>query len=178
MKLTEEAKKKLTECYAKLIELSSSEKGFLPVGPRTLENLIRLTLARAKVELRRVATCEDVEDVEDLVYEALLGSLAVENGSKSYEEGLLKARKIAGVDLNSKSIGHLSKAKQLRVFLHNVKQMADQNGPLFHESKLVELCRRLSMDVGEDYRDYIHRLNMQGLFLQQGNRNWKFMGLL
>lgn len=54
------------------------------MSPRMLENLIRLTIARAKLELRREATADDAEDVEQLVYEALLGSLALENGSKSY----------------------------------------------------------------------------------------------
>lgn len=48
--------------------MSMNEKGFLPISPRMLENLIRLTKARAKLELRKEATAEDAEDVEMLVY--------------------------------------------------------------------------------------------------------------
>lgn len=50
-----------------------------------MESMIRLTLARAKVELRDIATQSDAEDVEELFLEALLGSLAVEHGNGSYE---------------------------------------------------------------------------------------------
>ena len=60
-RLSEEAKRKIREFY---LEMRSKAKGGLspvPITPRQLESLVRLTEARARMALREVATAEDAE---------------------------------------------------------------------------------------------------------------------
>ena len=60
-RLSDEAKRKIREFY---LEMRSKAKGGLspvPITPRQLESLVRLTEARARMALREIATAEDAE---------------------------------------------------------------------------------------------------------------------
>jgi len=58
-KLNDGAKKKLQEFYLDLRRKHQNQKDYTPITLRQLESLIRLTEARAKLELREEATEND-----------------------------------------------------------------------------------------------------------------------
>jgi len=68
VELTKEAKYKLKQIYNKLRKISK-EKGSIPVTPRTLEALGRLSMAYAKLNFKIEADEEDVKAVYDLYRE-------------------------------------------------------------------------------------------------------------
>lgn len=74
-RLTEEAKKLIEEFYVKMrmSGLTSVEGGLpvIPITPRQLEALIRLTEAYAKMALKTKATVEDAEEAIRLMYYTL-----------------------------------------------------------------------------------------------------------
>jgi len=70
-KLTKGAKKMLNEFYQQMSEITEDEDKVVPMTPRELEALIRLTTARAKLLQRKEATTEDVEAIIKLKKTAL-----------------------------------------------------------------------------------------------------------
>jgi len=69
VELTKEAKYKLKQIYNKLRKISK-EKGSIPVTPRTLEALGRLSMAHAKLNFKIEADEEDVKAVYSLYRES------------------------------------------------------------------------------------------------------------
>jgi len=67
--LSQGAKRKLKEYYTKRKAAAESNAagGGLPVTPRLLESLVRLSQARARAELRRTVLCQDVDDVLEIM---------------------------------------------------------------------------------------------------------------
>lgn len=62
--------------------------------------------------------------------------------------------------MNLKDVSELSKPKQTRVFLHNVKKLVEEKeDSVVSEKELLGICKRINMSVGEDLRDYLERLN-------------------
>lgn len=65
--LSKGARRRIKEFYMEKRSSAHSASGSLPVTPRQLEALIRLSEARARAELRRVVLSSDVEDVIEIL---------------------------------------------------------------------------------------------------------------
>lgn len=65
--LSKAARQRIKDFYMEKRSSSHSAGGSLPVTPRQLEALIRLSEARARAELRRVVLSSDVEDVIEIL---------------------------------------------------------------------------------------------------------------
>ena len=70
-KLTLESKKMLNEFYQQMSELTEGEENVIPMTPRELEGLIRLSTARAKLFQKDAVDIEDVEAIISLKRQAM-----------------------------------------------------------------------------------------------------------
>ncbi len=60
----------------------------VPITLRQLESLIRLTEARARLEIRQVATAEDARDVVDIMRASMADTLSTSNSSLDFSRSL------------------------------------------------------------------------------------------
>jgi len=133
-KLSIEACEILKDFYIQLRENSTNNPNSLPVTSRQLDSLIRLSQARAKLELRSIVTRQDSIDVVKLVQESLFEacymdlSMPSESGpSYNTQRGGAGPRKGQGlVDPNNVSM--LSIPKQTRVFVDKLRGEGQQKG--------------------------------------------------
>lgn len=79
-KLSIEACEVLKEFYIAMRELSTSNGNTLPITSRALDSLIRLSQARAKLELRTIVSKQDARDVVKLVQESIYEACYAETG--------------------------------------------------------------------------------------------------
>ncbi|KAL4433271.1 hypothetical protein ABPG77_003319 [Micractinium sp. CCAP 211/92] len=79
-RLTPDAIAVLKAYYLQLRAASAADPGALPVTARQLESLVRLSEARARVELREEVTREDAEDVVEILKQTLDGQVASGGG--------------------------------------------------------------------------------------------------
>jgi replicative DNA helicase Mcm len=70
-KLSMDSKKMLNEFYQQMSELTEGEENVIPMTPRELEGLIRLSTARAKLLQKDVVDVEDVDAVIQLKKKAM-----------------------------------------------------------------------------------------------------------
>ena len=70
-KLTLDSKKMLNEFYQQMSELTEGEENVIPMTPRELEGLIRLSTARAKLFQKDSVDVEDVKAIIDLKRKAM-----------------------------------------------------------------------------------------------------------
>ena len=70
-KLTLDSKKMLNEFYQQMSELTEGEENVIPMTPRELEGLIRLSTARAKLFQNDAVDIEDVEAIISLKRQAM-----------------------------------------------------------------------------------------------------------
>ena len=98
--LTPEASESIAEYYAEL--RNSSEVKALPVTVRTLETIIRLACAHAKIRLSPFVEAEDVQEVQSLVDLILKSDPSAENvrkgGARERQDGRTKRTRDDGSD--------------------------------------------------------------------------------
>ena len=75
-----EACETLKDFYISLRENACNNTNTLPITSRCLDSLIRLSQARAKLELRTIVTREDTLDVVKLVQESIFEACYLEMG--------------------------------------------------------------------------------------------------
>ena len=65
-KLTVNAKNKLNDFYQQMSEITAGDDKVIPMTPRELEGMIRLSTARAKLLQKNIVGCEEVDAIMDL----------------------------------------------------------------------------------------------------------------
>lgn len=139
-----------------------------PVTTRLLESLIRLSQARAKLELRDAVTKSDALEVIELVIECMA------NCSPSQEfcrGGNLKR----GRQINLTDIGGLSKKKQTEHFIERLRLEATlKDDDTFDYRELLRVSMEVRMNVG-DFSDYVAELNNAGVLLLKGAQKYKLL---
>ena len=104
----------------------------IPVTTRHLESMIRLSQARAKVELREEVTADDAQDVVMLLQESLLDAFTTESG-ETISDG--RRTREGGVAKQIKSLVSIMK-----------KECESRNGnDMFTKSEITTLCSRLRL---------------------------------
>ncbi|KAM3863254.1 DNA helicase MCM8 [Diretmus argenteus] len=151
--LSPEAAKTLQDFYLSLRSQAQSADS-TPITTRQLESLIRLTEARARLELRETATRSDAEDVVEIMKHSL---------ADTYSDG------VGGLDFQRSQLGsgmsQRSTAKRLVNALHAHAQRTNQK--LFDLQLLRSVADRLNIQV-LDFEGLISSLNEQGFLLKRG----------
>lgn len=174
-KLSKEACEVLKEFYISLRENSNGVNS-IPITSRQLDSIIRLSQARAKLELRSIVTQDDAQDVVKLIQESLFEACFQEVGFKATLDKIAGKKKVDKGEVDINNIGSLSGPKQTKIFIEKLKERAAEKGDkIFSFHDLSNISRSLNMQVG-DFRHYIDKLNAQNYLLMKGSKIYELSG--
>jgi DNA helicase MCM8 len=149
--LTEEAARVLQEFYLSLRE--SHRVDSAPITTRQLESLIRLSEARAKIELREFITERDAQDVVEIMKQSMFQC---------------KEDQLSCVDFRSSS--GMSNAKEARRFVAALQRESRlQCKETFTFQELIKLAQDIQIS-SNSVPQMIESLNLQGYLLKRGPR--------
>uniref|UniRef100_A0A8C6AV58 DNA helicase MCM8 n=2 Tax=Monodon monoceros TaxID=40151 RepID=A0A8C6AV58_MONMO len=152
-KLSTEATQILQDFYLELRK-QSQRLNSSPITTRQLESLIRLTEARARLELREEATKEDAEDIVEIMKYSMLGTYSDEFGNLDFERSQ-----------HGSGMSNRSTAKRFISTLNNIAERTYNN--LFQFHQLRQIAKELNIQVA-DFESFIGSLNDQGYLLKKG----------
>eukprot|EP00903_Cladosiphon_okamuranus_P021304 g19575.t1 len=125
----------------------------MPITMRQLESLVRLSQARAKVELREHVTEQDAKDVVDMMQESLLEACVTDTGAIDFGRS-----------------GATGLAKQVRTFVAAVTKRAKQKGSaVFSRQELMQIANDLCLAIA-DFESFLDVLRQECFLLKKGPR--------
>uniref|UniRef100_UPI0037E8A5DF DNA helicase MCM8 n=1 Tax=Semicossyphus pulcher TaxID=241346 RepID=UPI0037E8A5DF len=151
--LSPEAAQILQDFYLSLRSQAHSADS-TPITTRQLESLIRLTEARARLDLRETATKSDAEDVVEIMKHSLADTYSDGLGNLDFERSQLGS-----------GMSQRSAAKRLVNALHLHAQRTSQKQ--FDLQMLRSMADRLNIKV-MDFEGLVSSLNEQGFLLKKG----------
>ncbi|XP_068424164.1 DNA helicase MCM8, partial [Clinocottus analis] len=125
-----------------------------PITTRQLESLIRLTEARARLELRETATKSDAEDVVEIMKHSLADTYSDGLGNLDFERSQLGS-----------GMSQRGAAKRLVNALHSHAQRTNQTQ--FDLQTLRSVAAKMNIKV-MDFEGLVSSLNEQGFLLKKG----------
>ncbi|XP_053429376.1 DNA helicase MCM8 [Nycticebus coucang] len=152
-RLSTEAAQVLQDFYLELRK-QSQRLNSSPITTRQLESLIRLTEARARLELREEAMKEDAEDIVEIMKYSMLGTYSDEFGNLDFERSQ-----------HGSGMSNRSAAKRFISALNNIAERTYNN--LFQLHQLRQIAKELNLQVA-DFENFIGSLNDQGYLLKKG----------
>ncbi|XP_054429998.1 DNA helicase MCM8 isoform X3 [Pteronotus mesoamericanus] len=152
-RLSVEAAQILQDFYL-VLRKQSQRLNSSPITTRQLESLIRLTEARARLELREQATKEDAEDIVEIMKYSMLGTYSDEFGNLDFERSQ-----------HGSGMSNRSAAKRFISALNNIAERTYNN--LFQFHQLRQIAKELNIQVA-DFENFIGSLNEQGYLLKKG----------
>ncbi|XP_038074651.1 DNA helicase MCM8-like [Patiria miniata] len=154
-KLSSEAATVLQNFY---LELRRQHKGrdSTPITTRQLESLVRLTEARARLELREKAEQQDAEDVVELMKFSMIDTYSDEFGFLDFQ------RSQHGSGMSSRS-----KAKRFIAVLNRVAEQTYNS--LFSVQQMRDIARDANISM-PDFEGFVASLNNQNYLLKKGPR--------
>ena len=168
-KLSKEAWEVLKEFYISLRENSNGHNS-IPITSRQLDSIIRLSQARAKLDLRSIVTQDDAQEIVKLIQESLFEACYQEVGFKATLDKIAGKKKVDSGLVDTNNIGSLSGPKQTKIFIERLKEKAaDKGDKIFTFNDLINISRSLNMQVG-DFRMYIDKLNAQNHLLMKSSK--------
>ncbi|XP_017771643.1 PREDICTED: DNA helicase MCM8-like [Nicrophorus vespilloides] len=152
-KLSKDAQTVLKEFYLELRKQHSNPDSMF-VTCRQLQSLVRLTEARAKLELRELATSDDANDVVEITRFSLLDTFS--------EDGEI----LTGTQRKPNT----SKQTLLKGYLENLQRKVEITGKTcFDTDGLKLIANQMGLQNNKDMFDYIlSTLNVQGYLLKKG----------
>jgi DNA helicase MCM8 len=158
-RLGNDAKRVLQDFYMQLRAIPQGES--TPVTTRQLESLIRLTEARARLELREEATQQDaLEIMRTSMVDTFTDNIGVLDFSRS--------------QMGSGMSTTIGAAKKFVQVLQRQKDR-DQRS-VFSVYKLREVAGRAGIKV-PSFMDFLDSLNQQGYFLKKSNRDYQLLAV-
>ncbi|XP_072246673.1 DNA helicase MCM8 [Leuresthes tenuis] len=151
--ISPEAAQTLQDFYLSLRSQANSAD-VTPITTRQLESLIRLTEARAKLELRETATNGDAEDVVEIMKHSLADTYSDGLGNLDFERSQLGS-----------GMSQRGAAKRLINALHSHAQRTSQKQ--FDLQMLRSIADKLNIKV-MDFQGLLSSLNEQGFLLKKG----------
>ncbi|RWS14736.1 DNA helicase MCM8-like isoform X2 [Dinothrombium tinctorium] len=128
---------------------------------RQLESLIRLTEARARLELQESATAEHAKDVIEIFQQALIDTYMDEEGN------FLIDRTVLGVGM--------SKRAQSKRFIEVLTKISENSGDkVFTFQQLKNIGKQCALDIA-DFSTFIENLNNAGYLLKQVDKRYKLV---
>ncbi|CAO2578646.1 DNA helicase MCM8 [Lemmus lemmus] len=152
-RLSVEAAQALQDFYLELRK-QSQRMSSSPITTRQLESLIRLTEARARLELREEATKEDAEDIIEIMKHSMLGTYSDEFGNLDFERSQ-----------HGSGMSNRSTAKRFISALNRIAERTYNNIFQFHQ--LRQIAKELNIQVAV-FENFIGSLNDQGYLLKKG----------
>ncbi|KAJ3446597.1 intein-containing DNA helicase mcm8 precursor [Anaeramoeba flamelloides] len=153
--LSQESKKVILDFYINLRQKHKTVDG-TPATTRQLESLIRLSQARAKIELREIVTKDDAEDVVEIMRESLFDTFSDEFGQ---------------IDLTRGS--GMSKRKEVLRFIKELTLISKKNCKrIFTKNELRIIANDLHLKI-DSFHDFIETLNSQNFLLKVGTNSYK-----
>ncbi|EAT44419.1 AAEL004200-PA [Aedes aegypti] len=155
-KLTEAAALEIRNFYA---EMRRAQQGMdsIPVTTRQLEALVRLTQARARMDLESEATLQHAQDVIAILRYSMIDVF-------SNDVGDLQPNRL----MNGAGVSQTSLVKRYVRLLQS--KVATQNKTIFSLAELKQMA-----GVGTDFNRLLDALNIQGFLLKKGRDLYKFM---
>eukprot|EP00904_Undaria_pinnatifida_P002232 jgi/Undpi1/12009/HiC_scaffold_4.g01708.m1 len=150
--LTLEAARVLQKLYLTMRDEARDGRS-MPITMRQLESLVRLSQARAKVELREHVTERDAKDVVDMMQESLLEACVTDTGAIDFGRS-----------------GATGLTKQVRVFVAALTKRASQKGSaLFPRQELLQIANDLCLAI-QDFEGFLDVLRQECYLLKKGPR--------
>jgi DNA replicative helicase MCM subunit Mcm2 (Cdc46/Mcm family) len=158
-KLSEEARALIKAFYLQM-RASAAAAGnpalrrAIPVTARHLEALVRLSVAKARCELRALVTAQDATDAIALVKYALSELFNVSSCS-------------SGARPNSTTRNSTGKGAQLKRFISELQSIVARTGdPTLNEEQLRQVHSTLQLSM--PFADLVESLNHSGFLLRRG----------
>lgn len=154
-KLTPAAAEVLQNFYLDLRQQHHSADS-TPITTRQLESLIRLTQARARLEMREKASQQDAKDVVEIMKYSLLDTFSDDFGNLDFQ------RSQHGSGMSSRA--------QSKRFVAELSRISERE---YNSLFTVEQMRRIAKDLRLQIRsfdDFVYSLNNQGFLLKKGPR--------
>ncbi|XP_065908945.1 DNA helicase MCM8-like [Dysidea avara] len=130
-----------------------------PITTRQLESLIRLTEARARLELRETATSRDAQDVVEIFKYSLYDAYSNEMGVVDF------SRSQNGSGMASQS--------QVKRFVAELNKIAESTfNCLFTTQQMKDISKRMGIRVA-CFEDFIGSLNCHGYLLKKGAKTYQ-----
>ncbi|XP_045538871.1 DNA helicase MCM8 [Papilio machaon] len=161
--LSAEAADTLQDFYLDLRHnLQSNSNDGTPVTTRQLEASIRLTQARARAELREVATAKDANDVISLIKHSLVDTFSDDFGN------IELSRSINGSGISSRS--------KLKKFLDVLTKRSHQLGKdLFTRKEMIEIHK--AAGIPGDAGDLIEAMHIHSYLLLKASNTYQLITL-
>ncbi|CAK1540076.1 unnamed protein product [Leptosia nina] len=161
-KLSSEAANVLQSFYLELRHNHQTSGDGTPITTRQLEACIRLSQARARVDLREEATLQDAKDVIDLVKHSLLDTFSDEFGN------IQLSRSINGSGVSSRN--------KLKKFLDALTRRSHQlNKDVFTRQELIQIHKAAGV-VG-DPTDLIEAMHVHSYLLLKASNTYQLIAI-
>ncbi|XP_021920496.1 DNA helicase MCM8 isoform X1 [Zootermopsis nevadensis] len=132
-----------------------------PITTRQLESLIRLTEARAKLELREEATEKDAQDIVEIMKYSLVDTLSDGFGCVDFQR--------------SQNGSGMSSRNQGKRFITALQQRANaQSRSVFSVQELKEVAELARIKVS-DFYGFLSTLNVQGFLLKKAPKLYQLL---
>jgi len=157
--LTEETEKKLVKFYNQLRNATKgNENEMIPINPRHLQSLVRLSTAHAKLFFRDKVIVEDVDCIIDLYKDMLLSF-----GKKLEDDGFVQ------VDLSGSK-----KLDEEHQFEECWRAVADKNGAVSEADLYVQLRNHYNWDSKKFNKKVYEMRERKGeIYVTEGRLHWK-----
>ncbi|CAH3017482.1 unnamed protein product [Porites evermanni] len=127
-----------------------------PITTRQLESLIRLTQARARLEMREKASQQDAQDVVEIMKYSLLDTFSDDFGNLDFQ------RSQHGSGMSSRA--------QSKRFIAELSRVSEREyNSLFTIEQMRRIAKELRLQI-RSFDDFVYSLNNQGFLLKKGPR--------
>lgn len=157
-RLTTDGATVLQQFYKELRQSRHSSDS-TPVTTRQLESLIRLTEARARLELREEATEQDAKDIVEVMKYSMYDTFTDEFGIVDFER--------------SQHGSGMSQRSQAKRLIRELTRVANQTSKtLFTISQMKDIASRVGIRV-DCFEDLIFTLNNESYLLKKGPKTYQ-----
>ncbi|CAF3364063.1 unnamed protein product [Rotaria sp. Silwood1] len=153
-RLTREAIDILKKFYFEL-RIAHQRDGTTPITLRQLESLMRLTEARAKLELREECTKADALDVVQIMKASMIDTYTDENGQLDFS----RLQHGSG----------MSRASEVKKMMNAIRCVSEKKtNPLFSIAELKQIATDIKMNM-DRFDELVAKLNDNGYLLKKGH---------
>ncbi|UJR35560.1 hypothetical protein I4U23_028313 [Adineta vaga] len=152
-RLTREAIEILKKFYFEL-RVAHQRDGTTPITLRQLESLMRLTEARAKLELREECTKSDALEVVQIMRASMIDTYTDENGQLDFS----RLQHGSG----------MSRASEVKKMMNAIRCVSEKKkSPMFSKADLKQLATEIKINM-DKFDELLTKLNDHGYLLKKG----------